>query len=675
MAISVSGMTPASVDTVSVASPNPRIALNKGTVSAFSHSRTHGLALEAEESGDLKNGMKNNTDSCANDPVLVAEEKSTQRRDSSREDEAKFELVHSSRSPFPALPIYGPPSFVSSVQALFFRITAFFLSLAFLGFVIIASLVTSIPRLAKKLLFTMTTGDANKLRPHYEEERRRAEARWQKQKEWEHKSSAAKIGGDLEGTVEDYPPTEGGKDRLVCDVAYYAIRVGLEVDVFHVRTEDGFLIDLWHVYDPKDYMSHDAAADVQDVMGQAKKPRKVLKEEIQKPKFPVLLIHGLLQSSGAFCCNDDESLAFWLCKSGFDVWLGNNRCGFNPRHESLEYSDPRMWSWTIQHMGIFDLPALTDQVLAETGSEKLGLICHSQGTAQTLVALSKDQRPELGQKLTVFCALAPAAYAGPLVKKYYFRLINQLSPCMYYLVFGRHAFIPLMMQMHSLLNSRLYGWLGYQVFSFLFDWTDLRWDRGLRDRLFRFAPVYVSSETMRWWLGKDGFASHKCILSTKDVVQYGEEADGVCSETKQEDGTETAGGNADVEHLNAQESSERCHLVPADASWYNEQAPPFAMWVCGSDQLVDGERLLRRFGTGQEPHVKLVHSKVIEQYEHLDVIWAMDAVEQVFREMREVLWRTCYDQELFRMPAGCDGDSEQRGRDSAGQADCGRGGE
>lgn len=431
--------------------------------------------------------------------------------------------------------------------------------------------------------------------------------------------------------------------------------MGLDVDVFQVRTEDGFLIDLWHVYDPKEYISYtdtETAANPAHVKG----PRKALKPGVQKPKFPVLLIHGLLQSSGAYCCNDDESLAFWLCKSGFDVWLGNNRCGFNPRHESFKYSDPRMWSWTIQHMGIYDLPALSSQVLFETGFQKLGLICHSQGTAQTLVALSKDQRPELGQKLTVFCALAPAAYAGPLINKYYFQLIRKLSPFTYELAFGIHAFIPFMMQMHSFLNPSLYGWLGYKVFSFLFNWSDSRWDRGLRNRLFQFAPVYVSSETMRWWLGKDGFASNKCILSTKDIVQYEGEMDSVGSRMTTKAGMETKTGGTNLGHSNGSEPSPtRRHNVPASTPWYNEQVPPFAMWVCGNDELVDGKRLLRRLQNGREPHVKMVYSKVIDQYEHLDVIWALDAVEQVFEEMRGVLWKTCYDQEKFRVPKGCDG--------------------
>jgi hypothetical protein len=78
------------------------------------------------------------------------------------------------------------------------------------------------------------------------------------------------------------------------------------------------------------------------------------------------------------------------------------------------------------------------------------------------------------------------------------------------------------------------------------------------------------------------------------------------------------------------------------------------MWVCGNDDLVDGRKLLRRFEKGREPHVNLVHSKVIPEYEHLDVIWAMDAVDQVFKEVREVLWKTCNARDICRVPEGCE---------------------
>ncbi|KAI9872963.1 MAG: hypothetical protein M1823_008036, partial [Watsoniomyces obsoletus] len=70
----------------------------------------------------------------------------------------------------------------------------------------------------------------------------------------------------------------------------------------------------------------------------------------------------------------------------------------------------------------------------------------------------------------------------------------------------------------------------------------------------------------------------------------------------------------------------------AKFAWYGPDTPPFALWVCGSDDLVDGRRLLRRFERGREPFVDVVHSKIIEGYEHLDVIWAMDAIEKVGKE-------------------------------------------
>ncbi len=376
--------------------------------------------------------------------------------------------------------------------------------------------------------------------------------------------------------------------------------------------------------------------------------RKRSKNSEQKPKFPVLLMPGLLQSAGAYCVNDDDSLAFYLCKSGYDVWLGNNRCGFKPKHALLDYPDPRMWCWNIRQMGVFDLPALMSRVLFETGFEKIGLICHSQGTTETLVALAKEQRPDIGEKITVFCALAPAAYAGPLIGKMYFKFMRVISPAAFRLMFGIHAFIPIMMTMHSIIPARIYGWLGYKVFSFLFDWSDRRWDRGLRDRMFQFAPVYVSSESMRWWLGRECFAKHKCILQTRDQSRTEEQEDGVDGSLAP---THRQQGDSAVQEKH---NSNHKRRPKGSTAWYNEQVCPFALWVAGRDQLVNGEKLLRRFESGREPHVRVVHSKTIPDYEHLDVLWAMDAVDQVFSEVREVLWKTCDARDKCRVPTGCD---------------------
>ncbi|KAF3001265.1 hypothetical protein E8E13_003769 [Curvularia kusanoi] len=470
---------------------------------------------------------------------------------------------------------------------------------------------------------------------------------------------------------DEFVPLEGGPDELKCDVRYYARRVGLDCEIFEVQTEDGFIIDLWHLYNPRDYERTDDSErkpHAPDVFRRTTSCNGIPGTQYPtgQKKYPVLMIHGLLQSAGAYCTNDDDSLAFFLAKSGYDVWLGNNRCGFNPRHKLLDYGDPRMWAWNIRQMGVMDLPALISRVLSETGFDKLGLIAHSQGTTQTLVAMAKEQRPEIGDKISVFCALAPAAYAGPLIQKAYFKFMQIISPAMFRVVFGIHAFIPFMMTMHSLLPGKMYGAMGYRVFSFLFNWTDERWDQGLRDRLFQFSPVYVSAESMRWWLGRECFAKHKCILSTREEKNIEEKEDEEedrsgarttsrsPSRDESDDEVDTQPGDGALDEK--QRTSRRRDSSRARFAWYGPHTPPFALWVCGADDLVDGRRLLRRFERNREPFVDVVHSKVIEGYEHLDVIWAMDAIEKVGKEVREVLWKTTPEEarKVCRTPKGCE---------------------
>ncbi|KAF3769042.1 alpha/beta-hydrolase, partial [Cryphonectria parasitica EP155] len=599
---------------------------------------------------------------------------------------------------FPPLPLYGPPSIVRDLQCATFRVSSFFLSMSFLGVIVLGSLFTSIPTVVRNAWLRLTFRNPDRDRPFYEEEMRRAAARRAMERNWKRRPSQERIPADHEMPVDNdgYEPTEGGPDPVKCDVGYYARRVGLDVEEFEVQTEDGFIIDLWHVYDPREYEAlqpedrgprgpdpftggsrqqkrqkkKQKQQEQQQQQQQQQGARRRLRDPDAPRKYPVLLVHGLLQSAGAYCVNDDHSLAFWLCKAGFDVWLGNNRCGFRPRHVLLDYGDPRMWCWNIRQMGVFDLPALTSRVLYETGFARCGLIAHSQGTTETFVALAKEQRPELGEKLSVFCALAPAAYAGPLIGKMYFKFMRVITPAMFRLMFGIHAFIPIMMTMHGLLPSGLYGWLGYKVFSFLFDWSDTRWDRGLRDRMFQFAPVYVSAESMRWWLGRECFAKHKCILATKEEWRAEEREDNNnnTDEPPHSPLTPTASpakilsrrrtsSSATAHPPGTRSPTRKHHHHPKGArAWYNSQSPPFALWVCGRDNLVDGNKILRRFERGREPQARLIHRKVIPEYEHLDVIWAMDAETQVFREVREVLWRTVPegDRSRCRVPAGCE---------------------
>ncbi|KKA27392.1 hypothetical protein TD95_000490 [Thielaviopsis punctulata] len=485
--------------------------------------------------------------------------------------------------------------------------SSYTLSLAFLGTIVSAALLSRIPPTLVAAFYRLTPRNhRDMLRPFYTAEQTLFAQRREAAKAWK---------AGARSTPEDgFVPTEGGEDLLICDVQYYARRVGLDVETFQVQTDDGFIIELWHVFDPRSYTS--LPADRRGPRFSGPLPK------IPGHNYPVLLLHGLLQSSGAFCVNDDNSLAFSLAKAGYDVWLGNNRCGFRPRHISLQSKDARMWDWDIREMATFDLPALVARVLAETGHSTLGLACHSQGTAQTLIALSRDFVPELSARLSAVCLLAPAAYAGPLVRRPWFRFMSVLPRSLWRVFFGVHSFVPVMMHAHRWAAPRPYGRLGYVVFSFLFGWTDARWDRGLRNRMFRFAPVHVSAGLMAWWLGRDGFAHAGSILQ------------------------------------NASEDSE----VPADAdhvdktAWYPPGTPAMGLWICGSDGLVDGQKLLDRLQSEKEPHARVVHAKVIPEYEHLDVLWAMDAPQKVNCEVSRVIWQTCPVRSSCVVPVGCEGE-------------------
>ena len=577
------------------------------------------------------------------------------------EDSLRIAMPPSSTNPlFAPPPLYGPPSFKRNIQCYVFRILSFVLSLTFMVLVVVGAVFSSIPTIFKNTWIQLTLRNPDKRRPHYEEEKLRERIRKESDESWKKRSSKeisrTRLDGNVERDVgfEEFTPTEGGPDPLIRDIGYYARRVGLDVKEFKVQTEDGFIISLYHVYNPLDFApltEAERAAQESDTLVDS--PPFGASRSFKRPKFPILMMHGLLQSAGVYCANDEESLAFYLCKEGYDVWLGNNRCGFQPEHTVFNYADPRMWAWNVRQMSVMDLPALISRVLSETGFEKLGLIGHSQGTTQAFIALSKNQRPDLGDKLTVVCALAPAAYSGSHLEKPYFKFMRLISPRVFRMIFGIHAFIPMMLTTYAIVPKRIYGAMGYQVFSFLFNWCDDRWDRGLRDRMFQFSPVYLSAEHMRWWLGRDSFAEQKCILATKDECLAEDEADEI--EDLYSNGTE--------KHLNENEE-EKQYLdstgkkkegnSKGNRAWFNDQVPPFALWVTGNDNLVDGRRLLRRFERGREPFVRVVHQKVIEEYEHLDVIWAIDVIEKVGREVKETLWKTCNVRDKVRVPRGCE---------------------
>jgi len=121
-------------------------------------------------------------------------------------------------------------------------------------------------------------------------------------------------------------------------------------------------------------------------------------------------MHGLLGSAGDFVSGGrGRSLALELHARCFDVWLANARGTTHSRgHRTLQTSDARFWRFSWHEIGIYDLPAIVDYVLARTNRRQLHYVGHSQGTTVLLVLLS--QRPEYSARFANAALLAPVAF-------------------------------------------------------------------------------------------------------------------------------------------------------------------------------------------------------------------------------------------------------------------------
>jgi len=90
----------------------------------------------------------------------------------------------------------------------------------------------------------------------------------------------------------------------------------------------------------------------------------------------------MLDTSATWVLNDpSESLGFILKDQGFDVWMANSR----GNHYSGE---PPSWHFSWDEHATLDIPATIKKVRDVTGSDKVGLVAHSQGAAASLEWLS-----------------------------------------------------------------------------------------------------------------------------------------------------------------------------------------------------------------------------------------------------------------------------------------------
>lgn len=109
-------------------------------------------------------------------------------------------------------------------------------------------------------------------------------------------------------------PSKWAKEKVINDPTYYARNAGFDLQKITVESEDGFLLQsvlsIFFLSDSKTRFdkTHNR---LQKVV-----VRDAPVRSDGRGGFPVLIMHGLFQSSGSFITSEERSLAFWLAKEG-----------------------------------------------------------------------------------------------------------------------------------------------------------------------------------------------------------------------------------------------------------------------------------------------------------------------------------------------------------------------
>jgi pimeloyl-ACP methyl ester carboxylesterase len=159
------------------------------------------------------------------------------------------------------------------------------------------------------------------------------------------------------------------------------------------------------------------------------------------PGRPVLLQHGLLDAATTWVMNfPDQSLAYILADSGYDVWLGNMRGNYYSRAHT-KYNpnrDEAFWDFSWDDMARDDLPSMIYYILNVTQQTQIGYVGHSQGT---MIAFAEFGHPDsvLQNNVSFYAALAPVAHVGHIKSPIrYLSSTSKELELYWHLLFGRN---------------------------------------------------------------------------------------------------------------------------------------------------------------------------------------------------------------------------------------------
>ena len=165
------------------------------------------------------------------------------------------------------------------------------------------------------------------------------------------------------------------------------ISKGFKCESHYVTTEDGYKLKIFRI------------------------PGNKIYEKDRNKLPPVVLQHGIFDSSDGWVCNGEEnSIAFVLAKNNFDVWISNSRGNkYCKEHEKYSPLSFEFWQFSFHEMGIYDIPAVINYIKkVNKSNEKIIYFGHSQGTTSMFSGLV-EKYDFYKENIKLFVALAPIA--------------------------------------------------------------------------------------------------------------------------------------------------------------------------------------------------------------------------------------------------------------------------
>lgn len=312
----------------------------------------------------------------------------------------------------------------------------------------------------------------------------------------------------------------------------------------------------------------------------------LLSEEAPGPlptlnKPALLVIHGAMMSSEIWVCQPKKSknLVFNLVEHGFDIWLANRRgTKYSQKHVTWKPYEARFWDYSLDETIVHDVPATVDYVLGVTQQKRISLLGFSQGSAEIMGATAINRR--LAPRINCVVAISAAAIP-PIPRNTLIRSMVQWYPELGFLIFGRKAMLSSVTFWQGVLSPRAMAWLMDVTMRLLFGWTNANIRSKDKPVLYRHLYDTASVKQIAHWFQ---------IMRSCRFQLFDDQA---------------ASGN---------------RIVPS-FPLHNPNMPKLLI-MGGRDCLVEVEGLL--------PLLRKAQLLKVEEYEHMDPIWATDADRKVF---------------------------------------------